>query len=73
MGIDLTSERRIRRNLRAQKNVFKSGRTDGRDSYAISTRRNVPLSMKRLYPIFGMALALALAALIVAVHLGLLK
>jgi hypothetical protein len=29
--------------------------------------------MKRLYPFFGMALALALAALIVAIHLGLLK
>jgi len=29
--------------------------------------------MKRLYPFFGMALALVLAALIVAIHLGLLK
>jgi hypothetical protein len=55
------------------KNVSKSGRTDGRNSKAIPTRRKLPLSMKRLYPFFGMALALVLAALIVAVHLGLLK
>jgi hypothetical protein len=42
-------------------------------SNAIRNRRKITLSMKRLYPFFGMALALALAALIVAVHLGLLK
>ena len=52
------------------KNVFKSG---GRNSHAIPTRRKLLLSMKRLYPFLGMALALLLAALIVAIHLGLLK